>query len=120
MRYLAFVFSALSLSACATHPQQGLPALERKIATTGIPFTDEYAGRPPAKFMTPPRAMDIAWGTLDACGKPPTPNSHFVACITADDVVHAGNPCDYDGELALYLCHEMAHLNGWPKNHGDR
>jgi hypothetical protein len=109
--------ASLALSACAT-TRPHLPVYEVRTATTGIPFTDVYAGRPPVKYMQP-RAMDVAWGTLDACGKPPK-DSHFVACTTADNVVHAGNPCDYEGELALYLCHEQAHINGWPKNHGDR
>jgi hypothetical protein len=57
MRFV-IIFLALLVSACVTHPPPP-PAFEKQIATTGIPFTDVYAGRPPVKYMRPRR-----WASL--------------------------------------------------------
>lgn len=42
------------------------------------------------------------------------------ACSTEGRVIMP-NPCDFaeTERYARMLCHEMAHVNGWPPTHGD-
>jgi hypothetical protein len=49
-----------------------------------------------------------------ACG-----DSGFIACeISGQRRVIISNPCLFDGEYAHRLCHELGHVNGWPRMHG--
>lgn len=51
-----------------------------------------------------------------ACGDPA-----FIACegetIRGVRVI-VPNPCGWSGEYAHILCHELGHVNGWPRLHG--
>lgn len=51
---------------------------------------------------------------LPVCGRT------FFACIDEHGTMFMPNPCDSQGEgFADLLCHETAHLRGWPAEHGD-
>lgn len=81
-----------------------------------IPVTEIYAGEPPVRYMGN-RAATVSFGTISHCGEPPK-DHHFVGCVRPP-LVHMPNPCDYrDEDYARWMCHEMAHVNGWPATHG--
>jgi hypothetical protein len=85
-----------------------------------IPTTQFYAGPPPARFDRPIKIV-VVYGRIDKCGKPNWPghpNAHFAGC-SRDGITYLPDPCAYPEEsFALTACHEAAHANGWPKDHG--
>jgi len=90
-------------------------------ASTAL-FTD---AQPPERFQSP-TVFVLEVGTQAAIesrcqplfGVPPA-GMKTDACAAGGRVV-APNPCDFDSErYARMLCHEMAHVNGWPPTHGE-
>lgn len=108
----------LVLAGCSTPSQSTSEATEAAIPVTEpIPTTDKFAGLPPVKYMSP-RRMILSVGSISKCGNPPE-GKVFAGCVRDQLIVHMANPCDFQKEdFARILCHEMAHLNGWPKDHG--
>jgi hypothetical protein len=88
-----------------------------------FPVTRVFDGMPPERLFGPAKA-EISFGTVGECGTPP-PDLYFKACVRYDmlgrGTVHMPNPCDpkYRWEaFAVLMCHEKAHINGWPGSHG--
>jgi hypothetical protein len=58
------------------------------------------------------------------CGAPNAAGIGPLACAGEKDktpIIVAPNPCLFaDNDLyAAILCHELGHISGWPKDHGD-
>lgn len=53
--------------------------------------------------------------------RPPPAGSYYPSCkhtFHGDQVVVAPNPCAFRGErFAQLMCHELAHVHGWPADH---
>lgn len=67
--------------------------------------------------FTDQRGIDI--GCHPRFGPPPA-GMKTNGCATGKKII-VPNPCDYakrDGYAQL-LCHELAHMNGWPSTHGE-
>lgn len=108
-------FPAGSATAPVVLPDVSPPAAA-PVSADPYPITDIFAGMPPPRLMGN-RAMTVSFGTLSHCGKPP-PGKRFVGCVRGP-LVHMGNPCEFGHEqFARIMCHEMAHVNGWPRTHG--
>jgi len=85
-------------------------------ADQSIPVTNVYDGMPPKRYQRD-RASSVSFGTVGECGTPPI-GYQFEACVR-DQRVHMPNPCNYPHEeFARLMCHENAHLFGWPSSHG--
>ena len=105
------LWMALLVSAAAIAEEPAPP-----VSAVAIPTTEFYAGMPPTRFQRT-RMMNVSFGTLARCGTPA--HGVFVGCIRSG-LVHMPDPCDFGDEFfARTLCHEMAHLNGWPGTHGE-
>jgi hypothetical protein len=96
---------ALAL-ACAAFP----------LASATYPITDTFDGMPPPRLRAPMQ-MTVRTGAVAECGDA-GPSRVFEACVRGT-TVFVPNPCDYPTEkFAILLCHEQAHLQGWPAEHG--
>jgi hypothetical protein len=85
-------------------------------ADTSYPRTMVYDGMPPARFRAP-ASLIVKTGAVAECGDA-GPGLVFEACAR-DKTVFMPNPCDFPSEkFAVLLCHESAHLQGWPAEHG--
>lgn len=94
------------------------------IAAAAIPTTMTYDGMPPARFQASAE-MHVKYvpdpNTEGACGISST--GRFAACVRGpmnNRIVYLPNPCALGDieQFARLTCHEMAHVNGWPINHG--
>jgi hypothetical protein len=98
------------------------------VAAPLAPHSTLYSdGTPPDRFQKDGAAIVMFVSTRDQmdaiCGKAP-PGLKTMACTHMEDgkpaIVTMANPCgvtyDYYAHL---LCHEMGHVNGWPRTHGD-
>ncbi len=81
---------------------------------------------PPARFRDETSAqiqtIDPAY-IGDVCGLlmrgPPPVGMAYLAC-TQDGRVYIPNPCAYPDEpYAATLCHELGHVQGWPREHPE-
>ena len=64
-------------------------------------------------FMSKAEADRVCAGGVRVCGR------IFYACASGRHL-NMPNPCDYPmtDDYAKLLCHELAHINGWPASHG--
>lgn len=102
-------------------------ALLSAAAVTLAPNSTRFSdGRPPDRFQDD-RTVTVQFtdqrGINEACHPrfgPPPAGMKTNACATGRRVI-APNPCDYPESetFAHLLCHELAHMNGWPSTHGD-
>lgn len=98
-------------------------AASAALAPNSSLFSD---ARPPARYQAE-ATVTLKFAEQDqidaAChpryGVPPA-GMKTDACATGRTII-APNPCEYDetDRYAHLLCHEMAHVNGWPATHGD-
>lgn len=101
----------VSAQAPAPHPEQA----------TQYPKTEVFDGMPPPRLRHPrqvPRVVTV--GAVErGCGKDP-PGLITYACTTRSGRVYVPNPCDFPQErFAMLMCHELAHVDGWPSTHGE-
>ena len=93
------------------------------MAASSALFTD---ARPPERFQSPTRfVMEVRnQAAIDSICHPlfgvPPAGMKTDACAVEGRVI-APNPCDFAAteRYARMLCHEMAHVNGWPPTHGE-
>lgn len=90
------------------------------VLATSIPTTLVYDGMPPDRFQ---QSAEVRVKFV------PEPNSEgacgissrgiFEACVRGH-TVYLPNPCPLGNteRFARLTCHEMAHVNGWPADHG--
>jgi hypothetical protein len=143
MRHLTVAFAALLLLACAALQQfdtppalplvgqasdlAAAPAIRHSGALREITAAGLAEIAPPARFQGDASAV-IVFGHEDViaslCGARNANGVGPIACAGAKDgtpVIAAPNPClaaAFDVYAAI-LCHELGHVNGWPKGHGD-
>lgn len=86
------------------------------IAATCIPFWGAVAcaalpaaQRPPLAFQTP----TVTTVKFSNNVKADCFGNNFAACTFGRLYMVIPNPCNFSGELADYLCHELGHINGW-------
>lgn len=86
-------------------------------AMTAYPRTFVFDGMPPPRLRSPLK-MTVETGAVAKCGTP-SPGHVFEAC-ERDGTVFLPNPCSYGDreEFARLFCHEQAHLQSWPADHG--
>lgn len=83
-----------------------------------FPVTKVFSGRPPVRFMGTTLVPRVTFGHISWCGKPEDPDHYFVACVRGS-VIFLPHPCEFPTEeFAQLTCHELAHINGWPGDHG--
>jgi hypothetical protein len=87
----------------------------------GKPIPERFRGAPAGwlkiQFMEADEVNRVCAGGQAVCGR------IFYACVRGDTLIMP-NPCDEPGApedkgYAGTLCHEVAHVNGWPATHGD-
>lgn len=94
------------------------PVLAALAAT--VPTTLIYDGMPPDRFQQSAE-MHVKIvpepNSKGACGL--ASQGIFEACIRGT-TIYLPNPCPFGPteSYARLVCHEMAHHNGWPANHG--
>jgi hypothetical protein len=64
---------------------------------------------------------------INAACKNKNPSTIILGCVYSSTkkgqppLMIIGNPCDYpDEKYARHVCHELGHVNGWPKDHPNR
>lgn len=121
MKTLLILGAALTyVSAPAAPPRQCEPARDivqtPDLAPNSTLFND---GEPPARFLTAPKGhVQVMFGqeSIDRiCGVPPC-DKIFLGCVRGSVIVL---PDPSHKDLAKIIRHEIAHLNGWPRTHGD-
>lgn len=108
------------------------PATPWPVIAAGAPANSTYeaAGKPiPVRYREPVagwvkmRFLSAADVNRRCAGGVPVCGRVFEACVRDGELIMP-NPCDdpagpsgqgYSGTL----CHELAHINGWPETHGD-
>lgn len=89
-------------------------------ALAAIPTTFLYDGMPPERFQESAE-LHIKFvpepNSPGACGI--ASKGVFEACVRGN-TVYLPNPCPMGNteRFARLTCHEMAHVNGWPADHG--
>jgi hypothetical protein len=102
----------------------GMPALpSRPLATGSTYFSDAM---PPERFRNASQAHLVIETPAEisriciAAGAPALPCGYSYVACTIGSTVHMSNPCDHpDERWAALMCHELAHVQGWPATHGD-
>lgn len=98
---------------------------ERKIPQGAPPnATYIYDGPAPLKFRGD-ADIQVKFRSVDEINKictgvnAPLCGYRFYACVKGN-VMYLPNPCQYpdDNPYTSLLCHEIAHVNGWPAWHG--
>lgn len=130
-RVLLLVAAALSAApAPARAPAPANPRVCQPLPVVkvvpGLAANSSYATsvttEPPVRFRGNPRVPLIFYFGREhidrLCGVPPC---HYVfrGCVRGRKVVLL-NPFETsDADVARFLRHEIAHINGWPPTHGD-
>lgn len=100
----AAAINAASASAPSLYSDRTPPVRFQGDATVSLELSDQQGidRRCHPRFGAPPAGMKT-----DAC--------------EMDGRVVAPNPCTYPDSdaYAHLLCHELGHVNGWPRTHGD-
>jgi hypothetical protein len=74
---------------------------------------------PPQRFQGDAGAMvQFKTDVTKLCGVSPDPKKRMAACQDGEFIV-LPNPCQFAEPYARIVCHEMAHKQGWPADHGD-
>lgn len=110
IRRITLACAALTLAAC----------------DSGAPRDEVYDGPPPARFQQDTEATRVIFTGQAAqkcagAGLKPVAETETNACAligASRREIIIGNPCKATGKYAADLCHEIGHLNGWPKDHG--
>ena len=81
------------------------------------------SGYPPERFMGDAAAIVVFTNDVPSiCGQAP-PGFVIRACASEKQrTIVMPNPChpQFDGEeFAKIMCHELGHINGWPREHGE-
>jgi hypothetical protein len=108
-------------------PRQPWPAISANAAPNS---TYEAVDKPiPARFQAPVNGVRVDFASAAevdrvCAGGKPVCGRRFYACAFKAKLLLLPNPCDVPGAprgegYAGLLCHELAHLNGWPATHGD-
>lgn len=117
-------FLLLNLAAAAGQclPVEKVP--QPPVAVVAPNSTYYSNGSPPERFRTGVKFV-VVFGTADevhatcAAAALPVPcGSRYGGCVIGS-TVHVPNPCERTGDYADLLCHELAHVNGWPASHGN-
>jgi hypothetical protein len=96
-----------------------VPVPPTAIAPNSTYYSD---GMPPERFRANNQVMVRFGSQADIegiCGKAPC-GKIMLACQPPRQMI-LPNPCRYgpSDQYAKLVCHELAHLNGWPATHGD-
>lgn len=87
--------------------------------------TPNFDGWPPARFAGG-NAARVYFTTQAVINRkcddiPDPPGFYTEACSSGPhpNTIYAPNPCAFPAgdDYARLLCHELAHLNGWPESH---
>ncbi len=71
--------------------------------------------RPPEQYQTSRRvSIEFLDDAREFCSR--FTGQEAVACANRY-LIWADNPCLYSDPYAIILCHELAHVNGWPAHH---
>lgn len=117
----------LSLSAAVSVAAQCVPVEQvvlpppTVVAANSTYYTN---GAPPERYRGDTKVVfqfdsrDEVHAICAAVALPVPCGSRYGACVIGN-VVHVPNPCSEVSEYAATLCHELAHVNGWPASHGD-
>ena len=105
------------------HPQLAISNAEAaKAEPNPFPVTTSFGGMPPERFK---QEVLVPVGFLyidnlgEVCGVAEPPKTRL-GCATekAIAIIHPCAPL-FKGEMfAKFMCHEIAHANGWPAEHG--
>lgn len=130
---LAVAFAAPFVAACAAADAGGgqrdsepscRPQTSPPPIPTSAPPNSSYtnSGMPPTRyqgntsvtieFASPDEVNRRCAGGVPVCG------FRFYACRRGDKLIMP-NPCPSGQAYSSLLCHEIAHMNGWPATHGD-
>lgn len=103
-------------------------ALFAAVAAPLAPNSTLYSdGTPPERFQKDGAAVVLFVSTQDdinaICGKAPE-GRRTMACTHFEDgkapIITMPNPCNVTYDYYAHLiCHELGHVNGWPRTHGD-
>ncbi len=104
----------MAIAAFAANPAPTAPATP----VDPYPVTKTFAGMPPPKFHQDTAAILIFTSDVSSyCGK--APKGYVTLACAQGPQIAMPNPCQFpDDPYAALLCHEMAHVNGWPGTHG--
>jgi hypothetical protein len=85
-----------------------------------IPTSLTYDGLPPTRYEgNRTLKLTVVDDLTTVCGQPPK-GFAFLGCARGE-TAFLPNPCPRGPteSYARVLCHELAHLNGWPATHGE-
>lgn len=127
LKALALPVAAFALVS-ASEPQMAVRCNPPQSPPVGVNVapnsTWQSAGWPPQRFQRNNAVRvtftsGVAVTNICAGGVPPC-GYVVLACQRASGLI-LPNPCTYShsDEYARLVCHELAHLNGWPATHGD-
>ena len=118
---LALCVAAVKLAASEPPPRRMAEAGPRP-ADDPFPVTTSFGGMPPQRFKGE-AIVPVGFLYIDAlgevCGKAELPLTRL-GCANRK-VVAIIHPCApiFKGEIfARLMCHEIAHVHGWPASHG--